>query len=57
MIETVVEHRSFRGYSRESQKLIYWLISDYSNSLTDNEVGTTPRPYNCLLYTSPSPRD
>ena len=46
MIETVVEHRSFRGYSRESQKLIYWLISDYSNSLTDNEVGTTPRPYN-----------
>lgn len=32
-------------YSRESQKLIYWLISDFSNFWSGRAVGSTPTEY------------
>ena len=41
----IVQHKCFRNYSRESQKLIYWLISDYSNFKTGSQVGTNPTDY------------
>ena len=41
----IIEHKCFRNYSRESQKLIYWLIGDYSNFKTGSQVGTNPTNY------------
>lgn len=41
----IIEHKCFRNYSRESQKLIYWLIGDYSNFKTGSQVGTNPTDY------------
>lgn len=41
----IIEHKCFRNYSRESQKLIYWLIGDYSNFKTGSPVGTNPTDY------------
>lgn len=40
-----MEHKSFRRYTRDTQRLIYWLLSDYSNFKTGNMVGATPSTY------------
>ncbi len=34
-----------RSYTRETQKLIYWLFSDFANYEFGNEVGSTPSEY------------
>ena len=38
-------HKSFRKYSINSQKLIYWLINDYACKLQEIEVGQTANEY------------
>ena len=38
-------HKKFRKYSRESQKLIYWLINDYANHISGKAVGYTSDAY------------
>lgn len=38
-------HKSFRRYSRNSQKLIHWLINDYACKLQEIEVGQTADEY------------
>ena len=40
-----VQHKSFKGYSHNSRRLIHWLIADYSNSKTGADVGFNPDEY------------
>ena len=38
-------HKSFRKYSINSQRLIYWLINDYACKLEEIDVGKTASEY------------